>query len=153
MMKFVIIVRALLVGIAGLVSLYLGWVWGRDGVEGGLLAAVGIAPIFCLAVANAIVLVIHARVSRWMAAALWVIAGLTAIGLMIIGIGAVQDMMGTYCSGFFGTQTSCLSNSLVMLVIMAVAIPFVIIGAGLLALIGLITEIKLIRQHYRVVPK
>lgn len=61
---------------------------------------------------------------------------LLAIALAILAFGNIQDMLGVYCTGFFGVQASCTENQFFLVFILFLN-PYTLLPLLALSLIGL----------------
>jgi len=67
----------------------------------------------------------------------YIFTALILIAFVLFAIGIIQDIAGVYCAGFFGVQTSCLSNQYLTVGIILLMHPFVYLGYLILVLLGI----------------
>lgn len=67
---------------------------------------------------------------------------ISIIILLYFGFGIIKDILGVYCSGFFGVQSSCTQSPMLVLYIIVLH-PFALAAAGLLSVFGIVKQLTL----------
>lgn len=144
-----LLVLLIAVGAIALVSIvrYLGFFTSASvdiGVRGGLQLGAFLASISVFTFAFVVIrdLLKNKSVHKGAFAISVILSIVAAIILLLFAYGIAKDLLGVYCSGFFGSQSSCTLSPLLILYVL-VFHPIPLIVAGVISLYGIFNQLKI----------